>query len=64
MASRPAQGNNSIAPLKRPGPAYRPDAAPKISGRGSLSKPAKPPRASYGSPGSDVPNATPKIVTL
>lgn len=60
-SSRPAQGNNSIAPLNRPRPAYAADSAPKVTGRGTVSNPAKPPRAALKL---DVKDATPKVVTL
>lgn len=61
MASRPAQGNNSNRPFNRPSPAYLPDAAPKVTGRGTLSNPAKPPRPAYQT---DVPNKAPTVVSL
>ena len=61
MASRPAQGNNSNAPLNRPRPAYVSDSAPRVTGRGTVSNPAKPPRSALGR---NVADATPKIVTL
>ena len=61
MASRPAQGNNSLAPLNRPRPAYASDSAPKVTGRGTVSNPAKPPRPAYKR---DVADATPTVVTL
>lgn len=61
MASRPAQGNNSYAPLARPRPAYKADSAPKVTGRGTVSNPAKPPRIALGR---NVADETPTIVTL
>lgn len=61
--SRPAQGNNSSAPLNRPKPAYAPQAAPTIVGSGSVSKP-KDTRWAKGSLKTLPQDAAPKIVTL
>ena len=61
MASRPAQGNNSIAPLNRPRPAYKSDSAPRVVSRGSVSKPTPLPSWKLGRNVADV---TPTKVTL
>ncbi len=59
MASRPAQGNNSI-PARKPRPSYVKDGAPRVVSVGTLSRP-KPAGASFK--GSRlVADATPKVV--
>lgn len=59
--SRPAQGNNSSAPLRRPRPAYKADAAPVVKSRGSVSHPKDTGR---WAPKRLVQDATPTVVTL
>lgn len=61
--SRPAQGNNSIAPLRRPRPAYRPSLAPQVVSSGTLSRPKD--TVWRGSTlKRQAADETPKIVTL
>ena len=63
--SRPAQGQNSIGyggpAARRPKPAYRADAAPKVVSVGSQQYP-KPNR--WGTPSTLVADAAPRIVNL
>lgn len=61
MASRPAQGNNSNRPYNRPGPAYVPADAPKVVGRGTVSRPVP---LKKWNPKTDAPDKTPKVVSL
>lgn len=60
---RPALGNNSSKPLNRPRPAYKPSAAPKPVGSGSVSHPTDT-RWAKGTLKTQVQDAPPKVVTL
>jgi len=52
--ARPAQGANSLNPIKPPRAAYIPAAGPRVTTRGTQSRPIKPPSASYGTDNVDI----------